>query len=80
MLVGKHLDDCLLARGEQPGPIGRDLAPELLAWPLADEGTLGAVALDEAFAFQHVESFPDGRAGHAAFGRQVIHGGRSADQ
>ena len=72
--IGQYIDDSVVARRQQSGPIGRHFAPELLLWPLANESSLGAVALDEAFVFQHVESLADGRACDAALGCQLVHG------
>ena len=72
-LVGQHLDHRVVAVRQQARPVGRDLAPKLLSRTLADERALGAVAIDQPFAFEHVERFADGGARDAAFGRQIVH-------
>ena len=58
---------------QQARPVGRDLAPKLLSRTLADKRALGAIAIDQPFAFEHVERFANGRARHAAFSRQIVH-------
>src|SRR5215203_2990385 len=70
--IREDLDDRVFTGGQQPGPVGRNLAPKLLPWPLANEGAFGAVALDEPFVFQHVESLANGRSRDAALGGQFI--------
>ena len=71
--VGQHLDHRVVAACQQARPVGRDLAPKLLPRTLADERSLGAVAIDQPFGFEHVERLADGGARNAAFGRQIVH-------
>ena len=73
-LVGEHLDHRVLARHQEPAPIGRDLAPDLSLRALPDERALGAVARDQVLVLENAERLPDGGARHAAFGGQVVDG------
>ena len=71
--VGQHLDHRVVAVRQQARPVGRDLAPKLLSRTLADKRALGAIAIDQPFAFEHVERFANGCARHTAFSRQIVH-------
>ena len=72
--VAQDLDDRVVARQQQAGPVGRDLAPDVLLRPRADERALGAEALDQALVLEDVQRLADGRAGDAAFRRQLLDG------
>src|SRR6185369_6537174 len=73
-LIRDNLDHRILARQEQPAPIGRDLAPDLVARPLQHECALGAMALDQMLVFENAERLTDGGASNSAFGGKIIHG------
>ena len=66
--VFQNLDDCIVAGCEKPGPVGRDLTPDLLAGALAHKRTFGAIPLDQMLCFKHVERFANGGACDAEFG------------
>src|ERR1700754_3709847 len=73
-LVRENLNNRILARQEQPAPIGRDLAPDLVARPLQHERALGAMALDQMLVFENAERLANGGAGNSAFGGKIVHG------
>ena len=73
-LVREHLDQRVLAREQEPAPIGRHLAPELALRPLEHERALGAVTRDPLLDLEDAERLPDGGAGDAAFGGEVLDG------
>src|SRR3546814_16901279 len=66
------LDGRAGTRAQKSRPVGLDLAPELLLGPISNEGALGAIAFDEAFAVQDAERLADGGARHAIFGGQFL--------
>src|SRR3546814_14570544 len=68
----EQLDGRAGTRAQKSRPVGLDLAPELLLGPISNEGALGAIAFDEAFAVQDAERLADGGARHAIFGGQFL--------
>src|SRR5690349_10319191 len=74
-LVRENLNDRVLARQQQPAPIRRNLAPDLVARPLQHERALGAMALDQMLVFENAKRLANGGAGDAAFGGKIVHGG-----
>ena len=71
-LIGKHLDDSILARHQKARPVGRDLAPELHIRPFADEGAFSAKALDQSVIRQKVKRLPNCGPRDTAFGGQFV--------
>src|SRR5262245_17074639 len=72
--VRENFNDRVLARQEQPAPIGRDLAPDLVARPLQHKSALGAMALDQLLVFEKAERLANGGASNSAFGGKVVYG------
>src|SRR5882724_2085769 len=73
-LVGDDLDHRVPARHKQAAPIGRDLAPDLVARTLQHEGALGAMALDQVLILENAERLTNGGPRNPAFGGKIVNG------
>src|SRR5689334_25360160 len=73
-LVRENLNDRVLARQQQPAPIGRHLAPDLAARPIQHKCALGAMALDQMLVLENAERLANGGAGNPAFGGKIVDG------
>src|SRR5690242_7901194 len=73
-LVYQYFDHRILARHQQPRPVSRDLAPNLIVRARAHERALGAIALNQSFDLENVERLADSRARNTAFSRELFDG------